>query len=485
MPHHFSTLPAKLSLLLLSVVLGDWLMIGVMPGVNLAVLGLIFLLLTAAGSPQLLKLPQGKIGFALMGALLISFGLGGLSGLSGMCFLIGMALLLIIGKRNQIKDAVLLIPDFVSHFLLILGQPLLDARLHEKMVSKNRQRKLGRTSFLPFVIPVVLSVVFIYLFSRANPLLGKYIDQIDISAFLRNLSWGRAFFWVFVGGYSWSLLRPRFKLGMRGPIVAPVKVEKAKQWINAASIIWSLIAFNLIFALQNGMDLLVLWTGQGLPEGVTYAQYAHTGAYPLVLTALLAGAYVLAVFSENKADYHTPLAKRLVYVWIAQNILLIASAFNRLDHYVDVYSLTYLRVAAFIWMGLVAAGFVLIIVRMVKARSNLWLINANVMMLGAVLFVCCFINFGSVIANYNVDHVLKRVAAGENAELDFYYMQIIGPSALPALRRYEAGTNTTTLVLTKTVNALQQAINTRTQDGWRSWTLRHERLKPVPEKTLP
>ena len=55
----------------------------------------------------------------------------------------------------------------------------------------------------------------------------------------------------------------------------------------------------------------------------------------------------------------------------------------RLNLYVETYLLTYWRVAAFIWMLIVAAGLILIVVRIVTHRSNAWLISANLAVRGA------------------------------------------------------------------------------------------------------
>ena len=44
--------------------------------------------------------------------------------------------------------------------------------------------------------------------------------------------------------------------------------------------------FNALFAVQSVSDLAYLWGGMRLPEGLSYADYAHRGAYPLIVTAL-------------------------------------------------------------------------------------------------------------------------------------------------------------------------------------------------------
>ena len=57
--------------------------------------------------------------------------------------------------------------------------------------------------------------------------------------------------------------------------------------------------FNALFAVQTVLDLAYLWGGVRLPDGMTYADYAHRGAYPLIATALLAAAFVLAAMRKD------------------------------------------------------------------------------------------------------------------------------------------------------------------------------------------
>ena len=101
---------------------------------------------------------------------------------------------------------------------------------------------------------------------------------------------------------------------------------------------------------------------------MSYADYAHRGAYPLIVTALLAAAFVLAAMRRN-GPAEGSADPRLVYLWIGQNVLLVVSSIFRLGLYVEVYSLTELRIAAGIWMGLVAVGLVLICLRIATRKS--------------------------------------------------------------------------------------------------------------------
>src|SRR4029450_12672491 len=98
--------------------------------------------------------------------------------------------------------------------------------------------------------------------------------------------------------------------------------------------------------------------------------YAHRGAYPLVVTALLAAAFVLVAMRPGGPAEKSRVIRPLVYLWVGQNVLLVASSILRLDLYVDIYMLPYWPIAAFIWMGLVALGLILIMARIALNRPD-------------------------------------------------------------------------------------------------------------------
>ena len=174
----------------------------------------------------------------------------------------------------------------------------------------------------------------------------------------------------------------------------------------------SLILFNVMFALQSALDLTYLWGGASLPNGMTYAHYAHRGAYPLIATALLAAGFVLIAMRPGGPAEQSRLIRPLVLLWTGQNVLLVVSSIFRLDLYVAAYSLTYLRLAAFIWMGLVAVGLVLMLIQIKLKKPNSWLITANAISLAMVLYGCCFISAPRLVASYNVEHSRENGGTG-------------------------------------------------------------------------
>lgn len=247
------------------------------------------------------------------------------------------------------------------------------------------------------------------------------------------------------------------------------------------AVLRSLVIFNLMFAFQTLMDMNYLWAGGALPAGISYAQYAQNGAYPLIVTALLAAVFVLITQNTGDEVSGSKTVRALIYAWVAQNIMLVISSIYRTGLYVEVYALTYWRVAAFIWMGLVAAGLCWIIVRSVLGKSNTWLINANVITLLTVLYITSFVNIGSVIANYNVMH--SKAVSGKGVDLDTHYLEAIGSSAIPALIKYsQYGKVHDRILYMRGVEERYSTISEMTDelkrdmDDWRRWTYSEYRM---------
>jgi hypothetical protein len=239
-----------------------------------------------------------------------------------------------------------------------------------------------------------------------------------------------------------------------------------------------LVLFNALFAVQSALDIAYLWGGLALPAGMSYASYAHRGAYPPIVTALLAGAFVLAAMRPGTSIERSGLVRVLVFLWIGQNVLLVLSSMLRLDLYVDVYSLTELRCAAFVWMLLVAAGLVLIVARIALDQSNSWLIWGNAAVLGVTLYVCSLVDFSGMIAQFNVMHSRELTGVGE--PIDVAYLCGLGPAALPALDVLAANLNAGGRLAPAGLYACRRSLElshaVRMED-WRAWTLRGYRLK--------
>lgn len=367
-------------------------------------------------------------------------------------------------------------------------------RLPGDLARANRHRiRHGRRTgaiagLLGWAVPILLCAVFVSLFVSANPLLERWISRIDIVAFLAQLISIRSIFWALILCLIWPVLRMRsLRRRKRAPAV-PQAVQAALNPLDPLSnrtVRRCLILFNALFAIQTAMDIVYLWGGASLPEGMSYAAYAHRGAYPLVVTALLAAAFVFIAMRPEGSSARDPRIRPLILVWVGQNIMLVLSALLRLDLYVGAYSLTELRVAAFVWMLLVMIGLVLILVQLLSRKSIGWLLSANALALAFTLYTCSVVDTAVVIANFNFRHSYEM--RGEGPPIDIAYLRSLGPGVIPAIDRYvpriiAAGRTATYSRWNRdgrTAVSWRDELagrHFRTQAGWRSWSFREWRL---------
>ncbi|MEM7641726.1 MAG: DUF4173 domain-containing protein [Pseudomonadota bacterium] len=318
-----------------------------------------------------------------------------------------------------------------------------------------------------WALPIGGTLVLLTLLTDANPILADWLaGLLDV-----ELDWvetaRRTMFWLGVALVLWPMIgtQPAAVTWPRPGIMA---VRHLPIGLNTGSVLRALVLFNLVLAIQTGMDATLLWGETGLPEGMSYAEYAHRGAYPLLVTALLAGAFALAArpfLDENRA------LRPLVFVWLAQNVALCLSSARRLDLYVDAFGLTYLRLYVILWIGVVAVGLCLTAWQIWRRKPNRWLVLRSACLGLGVLYAASFVSFAHIIAERNlrmdperidwtylcrlpdiVDPVIRRSRAFAAAESDWPPMCFHGPDPI---------------------------------DGWRDWSFRRWRAAVTLQSEAP
>ncbi|MHB0771693.1 DUF4153 domain-containing protein [Bradyrhizobium sp. 5.13L] len=472
-PIRHPTILAKLGLALALAALADWLFYGEQIGLSLTLFAVATVGVSVLFNHAALDLRRAMIGVAVLVAGLVP----AFEELNTLSFLILIAALLIalllatnpettgLAERSRaLRNFVLLGPfRFFPDALQIFN-----------MSAFTRGVAL-------WLLPAALSTVFVALFAAANPVIEHWVSLLNPKLIFEYVSVPRVLFWTMMLALVWPFIHvcwQRKTLATTGVADVPVPPSLPPlvpaEFLGPSTILRSLILFNLLFAAQSILDGIYLWGHVALPANMTYAAYAHRGAYPLIATALLAAAFVLITMRPGGPAEKSKVIRSLVYLWVGQNVLLVASSILRLDLYVDIYMLTYWRIAAFIWMGLVALGLILILARIVLGRSNQWLIGANLIALTIVLYGCSLVNFDAFIADYNVAH--SREASGKGVQIDINYLLTLGPQALPAIDKAIAlrpGSGEGCLVSRRDRLVEQQ----RRELAWRSWGFRGWRLQ--------
>ncbi len=313
-----------------------------------------------------------------------------------------------------------------------------------------------------FFLPLISLLVFSLLFALSNPVFEDMIGEII--SFRPSLATLRAIAIAFlVLCVLWSV-----EAMLPAPQAIPLDLQSpAPAWhtslFSPAPVLATLAVLNGLFLLQNALDAQYIWSGMPMQPGSSYAEYAQRGAATLIVTILLAAFFVILALWPGSRTSQSSAVRLLLYVWIAQNGFLLASCAARLFSYVDAYGMTMWRLSSLVWMGLVGCGLLLVAFRVLANRSNLWLINANTAAAFVILWGSGFVDYKSIVADYNAGWSI-----GGRPYDDLAYLYELGPSALPALERL---TGKSLNHLDYEANHIRNQLGLR-QSDWRSWTLR-------------
>lgn len=465
-----SSFGLKVGVSLLLAGLAQGLLFGVAAGAVLGVFAGTWVVGVLVVRPGLLR--DRRALFAILVALGLATAMVERPGLvAGALFALALTVAVLSARVGQGEPAWRWGQRLIVHGAVSLIGPFLDAARVLRSGRRTRHRR-GSLSGLAkmLVLPVAGGLVFLLLFARANPLIADALDRIRLPT-LSLESVFRLWFWLFVMGVVGATLRPRWR---RRLLALPTLGRRALPGVSPASVTLSLLVFNALFALQNGLDIAFLWSGAPLPHDMTLADYAHRGAYPLIATALLAGLFVLVALRPGSETARKPLVRGLVVLWVAQNMVLVASSILRTADYIEAYALTRFRIVALVWMVMVGIGLLLILWRMLRDKDGHWLIDANVKLVLVVLAGLSMIDTGVIAAAWNVRHA--REVDGTGALLDLGYLNTIGEPALVSLVELEQATADPALK-DRVAAARRDVLDRVDRDNWswRGWTWRRAR----------
>lgn len=440
--------PVRAAGLLLLVVLADHLFWGYRAGLSLGLFAAAILAVGTVGLRPAHRLVRPALLFLLAALPLLEH----VQLLSLLFLVVGLAGALLLARNPETGTGSLaqhtlrFLRRLPLDWLLALNPRRLEAALLGLFPRAGRSgwRLWSRNMLRLWAFPVAGGAVFLALMISANPLFSR-LPRLDLD--IADTIW-RVAFWAMIAVLVLPFIVPR-------PLAEPdmpVKRRRGPHFgINAASVLRALMLFNLLIATQVVSDVSILLVGAELPHGMSYADYAHRGAYPLLATALLAGAFALSArpfLREHR------LIRPLMALWLAQNLLLCGAAALRLDLYIEAYGLTYLRLRALIWMALVATGLVLCLWQLARLKETRWLLLRVGMTGLATLYAGCFVNFAHLIAVQNL----------ARPEPDIAYLCSLGPLAKPALA---AASDGETDLVASCYDPRLPAIS-----NWRDWDFR-------------
>jgi hypothetical protein len=379
--------------------------------------------------------------------------------------------------------------------MLVSTVPLLfrDGKAGAGIVHRNAQH-VPRPALTSLLLPIVAVAVFTLLLATANPVIESLLRTLHFdqpwhmftSMLELIFSWAGLVF-VLTALLLWPVLRGQTSLQDSADVLeGPVPLWH-RLFFKPATVAMTLLLLNLLFATENVLDIWHVWMTSALPDDMTHAAYVHRGSYTLIVTAILAGLLMVFALWKGTATEQSPLVRGLVYVWTAQNLLLVASSAKRTLSYIDAFGWTEWRLAGLLWMGLVFFGLTSIMWRVAARRDSRWLVNANVLAATVLMVFSAVVDMRGFIASKN----LEVASTHTDRYVDFQYISSLGPSSIRPLeefaknKRIEIAGSTRPITSQTILNAasyaeadarLLQWQNEVKNSDWRSWTWRFSDL---------
>jgi hypothetical protein len=177
------------------------------------------------------------------------------------------------------------------------------------------------------------------------------------------------------------------------------------------------------------------------------------------------------IFQQSPGVTTGRLLRALALLWIGQNLFLLVSVGLRLKLYIEAYDMSVERLGVILFLGLVAAGYCLLTIKILREKSLSWLIGGCLLAVFATLYLTQFLDLAGWTANYNVG----RWQNDRSRNLDSAYLEALGPPAWPALSRAHRlaplDTSITAAWQGKTFGAASDA-STLALQSWREFSLR-------------
>ena len=261
---------------------------------------------------------------------------------SGLGILLIFSCLLLKIYSNQEANEITAMLVKIGHLMIVplknLDKPFIDssaarkARTGEETVGKKRAKSI----LLGLVIAIPLLWIILALLSSADLVFGNIVEDIlDCITFPElNEDWVGVpfkFFLSFMAFYTWTACLPA-EIFFEGK-------EPRKFDAVVAITFNSLIA--VVYLLFSGIQFVYLVGQMELPNGYTYAEYAHEGFYQLLAVTIL-NLILVSFCKKHFADNR--ILKAILLIISGCTYVMIASSALRMYLYVGVYGLSHLRV---------------------------------------------------------------------------------------------------------------------------------------------
>jgi hypothetical protein len=313
--------------------------------------------------------------------------------------------------------------------------------------------QLVRRILIGALIAAPFLCLFTCLFSAADMIfearIRNILENLSIPDLVGHAMLTVVLSWIICGGLAYALSRSPEWLGMFSLTgreggqadAAPENAEGTEQSaqrprlkprqllgiLESSIVLFSVDALFLVFV---AIQFAALFGGEAFlrSQGLTYSEYARRGFFELLAVSLITLALILSLefITRRETQRHHLVFMVGSGLMIATTIIILASAWLRLQLYEEAYGFTILRVYPHVFMVWLAVLFAFLLILLIIRKPRYVATGA---LLAAIGFVVTMniMNPDAFIVRQN----LARYEAGE--ELDVGYLGSLSEDAVPHL----------------------------------------------------
>jgi len=193
-----------------------------------------------------------------------------------------------------------------------------------------------------------VSIVFFLLYKDSSPIFAEYTKWIRFD--ITKLSWffftGAGFFLMYAFMYHKTIPFIESRENALGIQLQERTIDEKRQnrlETEKLSLIVLFILLNLMLLVINTGDFNTIILNGKLPEGVKHSDFVHNGIASLIVSIIFAICIVM-YFLRNDLNFQkgNKFFKSLVFLWIAQNALMLLSTWWLNHIYISEYTLTHM-----------------------------------------------------------------------------------------------------------------------------------------------
>ncbi|RFB35943.1 DUF4173 domain-containing protein [Brevibacillus sp. VP] len=296
--------------------------------------------------------------------------------------------------------------------------------------------QLGKV-VIGLLISIPIFLIVVPLLTSADSLFRQFIITMPTWSGLLSISgWFINIVVVLVSGIGFFVYLVALATQQKEQLVEPIALPQESShdqskigYLDFTVGVTILLVCNVLYVVFVGFQVSYLFMGaNGLPDGVSYAEYAQNGFYELVKVSFFNLLLLLLSLHFIKGD--TLLKKRIINLLLTvltiSTLFMLYSAHVRLQLYEEAYGFTFQRIIARLAMGclLIACGVTL---------YQIWKRTLPLIKVFIMIGLCAY----TLINVINIEHwIVKLNIERYQAIKKIDYLTTLSLDAIPTLAAY-------------------------------------------------